>query len=50
MSKIRETKRKQIPVTIDGIIYRSINAASIALGLTKYQIRKTYLEEIKYED
>ena len=39
-SKIRTTDRKRIPVVIDDIVYKSINSASIALGVSKYEIKK----------
>lgn len=39
-SKIRTTNRKRIPVIIDGVEYKSINSASIALGVSKYEIKK----------
>ena len=39
-SSIRTTNRKRIPVTIDGVQYKSINAAAKALGVSKYEIKK----------
>lgn len=38
--QIRTTSRKRIPVVIDGIEYKSINSASIDLGVGKYEIKK----------
>lgn len=39
-NSIRTTNRKRIPVTIDGVQYKSINEASKLLGVSKYEIKR----------
>lgn len=39
-SKIRITNRKRIPVVVDGVEFKSINSASITLGVSKYEIKR----------
>lgn len=39
-SSIRSTDRKRIPVTIEGVEYKSINSAANILGVSKYEIRR----------
>lgn len=39
-SSVRTTNRKRIPVVINGVEYKSINAAALSLGVSKYEIKK----------